>query len=147
MKGYIYMYTSPSLKSYIGQTRYTPEKRAGKHGTGYRGMTPFYSAIKKYGFNNFSLVILREIEKDTIQDLVDSMNIAEKQEILSKNTIYPNGYNLYDGGLNRVMNDYSKEKLRISNIGRKHSQETKDKISRHFKGIKTRPRTDWVWKG
>ena len=53
----IYKYTSPSGKSYIGQTSRDPEKRA-RRGEGYKDSPKFYNAIKKYGFDSFQFEIL-----------------------------------------------------------------------------------------
>ena len=57
-KFYVYMYTSPSGKHYVGRTYRTKEKRAGARGTGYRGCTAFWNAIQKYGWENFKYEVL-----------------------------------------------------------------------------------------
>jgi hypothetical protein len=43
--GFIYMYTSPSNKSYIGQTIRSLSERAQKNGNGYVGCPIFFRAI------------------------------------------------------------------------------------------------------
>lgn len=64
--GFIYMYTSPSNKSYIGQTIRSLSKRAQKNGNGYVGCPIFFRAIQKYNFKNFKYQILGEFK---IEDL------------------------------------------------------------------------------
>jgi group I intron endonuclease len=59
--GQIYKHTSPSGKSYIGQTNRTWQLRAGKDPIkGYHGSTKFKNAIRKYGWENFTHEILEE---------------------------------------------------------------------------------------
>ena len=69
MIGFIYKYTSPSGKSYIGQTIKTVEQRAKYTGEGYKKCPVFYRAILKYGFENFTCEILEQIEAQTKQEL------------------------------------------------------------------------------
>lgn len=89
--GIIYKYTSPSQKVYIGQTRNSLEERAGKDGSNYKGCKYFYSAIQKYGFENFK----REILEECFDELLDE---REKYWIQYYNSLAPNGYNLAHGG-------------------------------------------------
>lgn len=89
--GWIYKYTSPSGKSYIGQTTYSLYERAGLNGRCYQNCTVFYSAIKKYGFENFSVEILDEVEESEIED-------KEAYYIKKYNTLLPNGYNYHGKG-------------------------------------------------
>ena len=62
--GFIYKYTSPNGKSYIGQTRTTVERRRkNSYGDGYKGSPCFWNAIRYFGgLQNFSLEILEETE-------------------------------------------------------------------------------------
>ena len=57
---YIYMYTAPNGKKYVGQTRTSLEKRRkDDYGTGYVGSPCFWNAIQYFnGLNNFTLTIL-----------------------------------------------------------------------------------------
>jgi hypothetical protein len=49
--GFIYKYTSPYGKSYIGQTTRSLKERAKTaNGIGYSCCTYFFNAIQKYGF-------------------------------------------------------------------------------------------------
>lgn len=91
--GYIYKYTSPSNKSYIGQTVKSLKKRAKNNGYGYKSCKAFYRAIQKYGFKNFKYEILGEF-------LIEELNEKEIHYISIENTMIPNGYNIYKGGTN-----------------------------------------------
>lgn len=90
--GIIYKYTSPSGKSYIGQTKQSiTQRRKDSNGSGYMGCTSFYHAIQKYGLKNFILEILEEVEDE-------KLNEREQYYIAKFNTQIPNGYNLTKGG-------------------------------------------------
>lgn len=104
-------------KKYIGVTGTTLEKRAGREGTAYQGSTYFYSAIKKYGWDNFNHEILFEnLTKEQASE-------KEYQYINLYNTMDHNyGYNLRQGG-------YEGYTFKLS-------QETKRKISQKLKGQK-----------
>ena len=90
--GIIYKYTSPSGKSYIGQTINTMAQRAGgKEGQNYKGCVAFYDAIKKYGFENFTKEILEECDNEILDE-------REQYWIKHYKTQVPYGYNLTAGG-------------------------------------------------
>lgn len=125
----IYKYTSPSGKSYIGQTN-NIKRRTSEHKSPTNGCIHFRNAIQKYGWNNF----IREILAENLT-LYDS-NILEEQFIEEHNTLFPFGYNLRSGGQNQFQTEETKQK--ISNTkkgvpsGRKGipcPEETKQKIS------------------
>lgn len=86
--GFIYCYTSPSGKKYIGQTRTSLYERAKKNGKGYDGCTAFANAIKKYGWENFTVEILAELP-------LDVLNEAEINYIIELDTTNrEKGYNI-----------------------------------------------------
>lgn len=90
--GFIYKYTSPSGKSYIGQTIYSLKERAKTtNGTGYSNCTIFFRAIQKYGFENFKWEVLGEF-------LIEDLDEKERYFIEKENTLQPNGYNIKSGG-------------------------------------------------
>lgn len=89
--GFIYKYTSPSGKGYVGQTIRSLKERAKKNGVGYLPCTVFFRAIQKYGFENFKVEILGEFR-------IEILDEKEKEFILKENTLAPNGYNLQKGG-------------------------------------------------
>lgn len=91
----IYKYTSPSGKSYIGQTKTSLAIRAGgADGQNYKKCVVFYNAIQKYGFQNFSVIIL----EDGLSS--DEANRQEQYYIQKHKTLVPYGYNLTIGGEN-----------------------------------------------
>lgn len=55
----IYMHISPSNKVYVGITSIKPEYRW-NNGNGYKHNKHFWSAIQKYGWNNFRHIIICE---------------------------------------------------------------------------------------
>ena len=86
--GFIYQYTSPSGKIYIGKTKTTLKERAQKNAKGYKGCKAFYNAIQKYGWENFEVEILDEVPLDVLDE-------TEVQYIIDKNaTDRDIGYNI-----------------------------------------------------
>ena len=123
----IYKFTSPSRKSYIGQTC-DLGRRIYEHKTS-NGCPLFKNAIKRYGFENFTLEILHE------NLTVDESNHLEDACIKGHGTLSPNGYNLKTGGLNSVFSDETKAKMSASRKNRApYSAETRAKISAFHKG-------------
>ena len=154
--GIIYKATNKiNGKSYIGQTSRTLEKRKKGHLKGSQLQNTksyFHKAIKKYGIDNFVWEILLE----TFEDL----DTKEKYYIRTFGT-FGNGYNLTTGGEGGyIRSDESKEKMSnaasqrvgakngfygkgdyirgIKNhfYGKKHSEETKEKIRHKMTGKK-----------
>lgn len=86
MKGYIYKITNDvTNKSYIGFTE-TPEDRWNAHQRN-NGSKLVFQAIKKYGLEHLTFEVIAE-------DLLEN----EDSYIVKYNTMYPNGYNLTEGG-------------------------------------------------
>ena len=96
------MLTSPSGKSYIGQTIRPPQKRWKDHKDNamcsigkkkYKIGCPILAkAIIKYGFKTFKKVILIEVETQRFLDYYEIYYIKKY------NTLTPNGYNIAPGG-------------------------------------------------
>ena len=101
--GYIYcVENSVNGKMYIGQTRNTIFKRFSEHKwdaihRSDDGMA-LHRAIAKYGADKFTIHPLLEITSETVEDLVDKLNIAEREYVSEYNTITPHGYNVAPGG-------------------------------------------------
>jgi group I intron endonuclease len=123
MVGYIYKYTSPNGKSYIGQTRQGIKRRADWSGKGYRQSSYFFNAINKYGFKNFTLEILHTVKSNSLNILIEQLNELEVVEISLNNTTYPNGYNIQAGGNCGAVSEYTREKIRQKLLGKKHTPE------------------------
>lgn len=121
-------------KIYIGITSQEPEKRWRK-GEGYISSPHFYSAIQKYGWDNFEHNILfaeltREEACQKEQELIKQFNSMDREY----------GYNSTSGGDIFTMNEETKQKLSQSMMGNKNglghpcSEEKKKKISEAQKG-------------
>ena len=90
MKKYIYMLINQiNNKKYIGQSN-NPKRRFNEHANSKEDY-PITNAIKKYGKENFKLILLT---KSPVEDY----NEQEKNFISSYNTKIPYGYNIGDGG-------------------------------------------------
>lgn len=117
--GFIYCYTSPSGKKYIGKTKTTLKERAKNNAKGYKGCSAFYSAIQKYGWDNFEVEILEEVPLDVIDDVeveyilrYDSSNKDKGYNIVTDRQEYVKIFNqipvyCYDGESGIYVNRYS----------------------------------------
>jgi len=86
--------------------------------------------IKKYGRENFDFAILENCSRQNILQ-------KENEWIKKLNCRFPNGYNLTDGGLGspgRIISEETRQKKRLSMLGKTHSEETKRKMSESHKG-------------
>ena len=135
-------------KVYIGITSRIPEIRWGANGSNYKSSPHFYSAIQKYGWDNFEHNIL-------FTNLTKDEACSKEQELIKKfnsnNREY--GYNSTSGGemcklniearnkisqamrnnkngLGHKCSEEKKEKIRSAQLGRKFTQEHKDKLSK-----------------
>lgn len=125
--GFIYKLTSPSGKSYIGQTVRSIEDRFKQHVNRARlddklGCTYLNAAIKKYGFDNFKHEILLEINNNLLDEY-------EIKLIDVYNTLEPNGYNLTKGGHTTQYSEASKKKMSDT---KKNLYLTDEKIRKHI---------------
>jgi group I intron endonuclease len=133
----VYMHISPSNKVYVGITKQNPVDRW-QNGKGYLKTSnngeyhqPLMArAILKYGWDNFQ----HEIFDDCL-----SKEEAEKRErllIALWQTNNPNfGYNIREGGGSTgSMSEETREKMRQAQTGKKHSQESRQKMSASKKG-------------
>ncbi len=100
----IYKYTSPSGKSYIGQTK-DLNNRKKAHTSIYSKCNAFSNAVQKYGIENFLFEVLAE------NLTAEEADIIEKHYIDKYNTFAPNGYNLTSGGKNSLLYKESKKKM------------------------------------
>lgn len=125
---------SVNQKVYVGVTKQTIEKRLAGHFSCARndGKTHLYSAMRQYGFENFSIHHIEYAE--TQEDLF----LKEQYWIRELNT-YCHGYNETRGGAGAPDNKISsvtKEKLKNRSIRRgwKHSEAAKAKVSKAAMG-------------
>jgi hypothetical protein len=110
--GYIYILTSPSGKSYIGQTTRPIHKRLEEHRTGKPGCRAIYNAIQKHGWDNF--------EKDWYECPDSDLNKHEELMVEVLGTLAPDGYNLKEGGGNGKLSDETKQKISDAQRGENH---------------------------
>lgn len=89
----IYKYTNKiNNKVYIGQTRQSIEERAQGKGWGYKKCPRFFSAIKHYGWENFTVEILHEGLEREEADALEKSYISYYRDKLNLS------YNIEDGG-------------------------------------------------
>ena len=113
------MLKSPSGKLYIGQTIRPIKKRFEDHQRKSNGCSAISSAIKKYGWENF--------EKDWYECPDEDLNFDEELLVREMGTLSPNGYNLKEGGGNGKDSEETKRKKREAQLGKKNSEESKQK--------------------
>lgn len=124
----IYKITSPSGKIYVGQS-VSIKDRWNAHKERYsKYISKLGSSFKKYGVENHLFEIIEECD-------ILLLNEREKFWVEELNTFNsPHGLNLRTGGDKYIMSDEIKQKLRVFNLGKKHSDETKKKCSIASKG-------------
>lgn len=98
-----------------------------EHYRGQKPNRPLQQAFKKYGLNNFSIQIL---EYCNIEELVD------KEQYYFK--LFKQKYNILEE-VNFLLgfkhSEKTKQKIRMANLGKTRSKETREKISETLKGI------------
>ena len=126
MKTYtVYYHTFPNGKMYFGQTCMDVEKRW-KCGLGYKTQKLMWNSIQKYGLDNIDhRIISIGLDKEE----------ADFQEMFYISAYRTNeiefGYNLTKGGegtYGYTLNDSSRKKMSESRKGKKHSEETINKM-------------------
>jgi group I intron endonuclease len=135
--GYIYIITSSSGKSYIGQTTRAIKERFQKHQLKSSKCVAIYNAIKFYGWENFVI--------DWYECSDDELNKHEKWMIKLMRTLSPEGYNLMEGGgSGGKRSEETKQRMGDGRRGKKnhmwgkhHSEETKKKQSNALRGTKS----------
>ena len=114
-----------------------PEKRWGVNGCNYKSSPHFYSAIQKYGWDNFEHNIL-------FTNLTKEEACLKEQELIKQfNSMDRNfGYNSTSGGEACVVNEETRQKISQALMGNKNgfvhpcSEEKKKKIGESQKGKK-----------
>lgn len=104
--------------------------------------SPIHRSMAKYGEENFTLEII------DFADTYDELKEKEKYWIKQYNSTDRNiGYNLTEGGdgtFGRKHSEETKEKIRQKALGRKASEETKRKMSESKKGIVSEKKRDHI---
>ena len=119
-------------KVYIGQTCQQPREKRWRNGHGYNENPHFYSAIIKYGWDNFEHIIYKD---NLTQEQADELESNLIKQFNSMNDNY--GYNMTSGGDHPKLSKESKEKISNALKGKPLSQEHKKKLSEAAKRRKT----------
>ena len=125
-------------KKYVGITKQPkPEYRWGVNGCNYKESPHFYSAIQKYGWDNFEHKIVAEnLSKQEACEM--ERNLIAKYQ--TQNNQF--GYNIFDGGTAPSLPQETKNKIanglkgNKNGLGKPCSEEKKNKISTAQKGKK-----------
>ena len=144
-------------KKYIGITSRTPKERWGSNGYNYRSTPYFYSAIKKYGWDNFEHEILySQLTKEEACEI--ERKLIEENKTQNKQF----GYNITEGGdapsmpieirkrlsealkgnkngLGKVCSEEKKRKISEAQKGKKLTEEHRKKLSLAKKGKSHKP--------
>lgn len=164
MIGYVYL-----IHCNITNMDYVGLHRSNKFDKNYWGSGSYIkNAVNKYGKENFEQYILLEADDD------EELNSFEYQMIEQLETMYPNGYNLVEGGSNPVKSlearknqshitkEETKQKISKKNLGKKRSDEQKEFIRQrtieamskmknkeklaYWKGKKNSKHSEWMKK-
>lgn len=92
------------------------------------------NALRFYGVEAFEVSTLCECMT------TDEMNEKEAEYIELHNAMHPNGYNLNYGGAKGKDSDETREKKRLMRLGKKHTDDVKDKISKGQLGNRRGPK-------
>jgi group I intron endonuclease len=115
-------------KVYVGQTIQTIQERWHGHCATHSNCILLSKSIKKYGKVNF---LVEQIDTATT---IEELNEKEIYWIEFFSCIVPKGYNIFVGGDNRKHSEETKEKISKAIKGRKFTEEHKAKISAAHKG-------------
>lgn len=133
----IYKITSPSGKIYIGQSRHCLYRWKYHYSKLHcKRQRHLYNSLLKYGFDNHVFEIL---ERCALEELDDLEIKYIKQYDSTNKTI---GMNLRVGGNSATFSDETKELMRqnalgnTNMLGKTHSKETRELISKNRTGIK-----------
>ena len=110
--GVIYRITSPSGKSYIGQTRRDAEKRKEEHFKCQGNCIILENAIKKYK-GQMTFEVLFEVNDELL-------DFYEIRFIEALGTVEPNGYNIRTGGGAGLHSAESCVRMRLAKLGEKN---------------------------
>lgn len=134
----IYKITSPSKKVYIGQSKRISERFSAYKKLKCKSQPRLYTSFIKYGFENHIFEIIEECSSE-------SLNARERYWQEFYNVIGLNGLNCMYVNTDKkkaIMYEEFSIKTSISKIGnknmlgKKHSEDTKKKLSLMFKGCK-----------
>lgn len=129
--GLLYLITNRvNRKLYIGKTVCSLKRRWTQHISSAKKQSQYalHRAINKYGAENFDKCVLLIGSQDYL--------IQMEQAAIERFDSRRNGYNMTVGGegVSRPCSPETREKLRQINLGKRHTEETKKKMSEAHKG-------------
>ena len=158
MKGIIYKYTFPDGKVYIGQTR-NPEKRKREHIDPKTGPvnTGFWDAYQRFG--TYEYEVIREIESDNEDELIDLLNRWESGYIYQYKADNPEyGYNrtsyasvgieskkILRRVYNAIQEDYFNSELEVLESASEKIWRTKQPLTKEELFLITEKYPDNIW--
>lgn len=119
MTGYIYRYTFPDGKVYIGQTRRHPSIRHREHISPSTGPlnSGFWEAYQKFG--KYQYEIIETISADDAEELVEILNQKESEYICAAKAYHPDyGYNKKVFGTEHVRLKTDEESVLVEIYGK-----------------------------
>lgn len=143
----IYKIVSPTNKVYVGQTKNYTHRIKLYNYLKCKGQRKLYASFLKYGVDNHIFSIIEECTEDRLNDL--EINYIKEYNCLNKDL----GLNLKEGGICGVHSKETKDKISKSNklfyenggvnpnLGKKLSEETKEKIRKANLGKKQSDKT------
>ena len=127
----VYKHIAPNGKIYVGQTGQKNPKKRWQRGEGYKPNAHFYSAIQKYGWDNFEHVIVATGLTKKEADWLEKYLIAYYET-----TDRTKGYNNTKGGDGSFeMTDDVKRRMSEAKLGVKKSDEHRKHLSEAHKRI------------
>lgn len=127
IEGIIYKYTSPSGKSYIGQTMYEDKRKSNHRRKTPTTNTYFGRALAKYGYDNFKYEVMFKIYSIDKNKVIEMLNYMEVY-FINKFKTFTTGYNSTSGGYVTTMSEEVKLKISNSLKGQVFSEERKRKF-------------------
>lgn len=124
-------------KIYVGQTWSTTEIRMGDDGSRYKNSIKLFNAIKKYGVDNFAYNFLAFAHSQEVADELENQFIE-----LYHSRDPKIGYNLKGGGSVGKHSEETKQKISKTLTGKIVSEATKKRLSKALKGLKKPAHTE-----
>lgn len=127
--GYIYKYTSPEGKVYIGQTK-DLDRRIYQHKLAamHNDLNRFHRALRRFGIDNFDIQVIFYFKTNELERLHYLLNTMEKYYIQKYKSYDPLlGYNATSGG-SKGSKNYKENKKQEERLERKKQLEAAYKL-------------------
>ena len=107
-------------KFYVGQTKHSPKKRAGKNGIKYNKCSYFWNASQKYGWDAFGLITIKTGLSKRIKRTTEKRNRRISDYIHKASRIIIN--HAVSNNINTIVIGYNKGWKQEVNIGKVNNQ-------------------------